>query len=74
MLSGMRRNPAAHGLLGETLGPLLERLPARAVVRAGLGRCLGCAMAPFETVEEAARILRRDPAKVAHALEVARGR
>ncbi len=54
---------------------VLTELP-RAVHRAGLARCLGCAMAPFETLGEAARILRLDPRRLALTLapEVAHGR
>lgn len=46
-----------HGphLLDLTVAHLLERWPRSAAVlkRAGLAGCLGCAMAPFETLREA---------------------
>lgn len=43
-------------------------LSARALRAAGLGRCVGCDLSMFETVEEAARELGKDPAIVARAL------
>lgn len=49
---------------------LLRRHPQAAQVLRdeGLASCLGCVMAPFETVAEAARELGVDPARVARAL------
>jgi hypothetical protein len=67
-------SPSPRTLLARPLAPLLAALPVRAVHRAGLARCLGCALAPFETLGEAARILHLDPRRLAQALEVADGR
>lgn len=71
-----RPTSPSSALLSRPLAPLLAALPVPAVHRAGLARCLGCAMAPFETLGEAARILRLDPRRLARALapEVAHGR
>lgn len=37
----------------------------------GMGACLGCPIAPFESVAEAAAACRQDPARVALALQSA---
>lgn len=49
-------------LLELLISDVLVRWPeaASALRRAGMGSCLGCAMAPFETVREAAQELRLD--------------
>ncbi len=49
---------------------LVRRYPGATQVlrQAGLASCLGCAMAPFETVTEAALELGVDPQRVERAL------
>jgi len=51
-------NRSHLGVLELTVEQLLHRWPKSADVlrRAGLSGCLGCAMAPFETLAEALRI------------------
>ncbi|MGA9521997.1 MAG: hypothetical protein WBV82_11060 [Myxococcaceae bacterium] len=45
---------------------LLRRWPAavRGFRKAGLGSCIGCAIAPFETLRAAIQIHRLEPGKV----------
>jgi len=64
-----RRSTAS--LLRLPLTELLAALPPRAVKPLGLSACLGCAMAPFETVGEAVRIMGCDAQRVSRALEAA---
>jgi len=65
----MTRASRSASLLHRPLRELLARLPAAELHRVGLGACLGCAMAPFETVAEAARMLGLDTGRVVSALE-----
>jgi hypothetical protein len=67
----MTRSTAIAVLLQRPLREVLAAVPARHLLRAGLGSCVGCAAAPFETLGEAVEILKLDAAKVAHALSVA---
>lgn len=53
------------------LSALLTTLAPRALAPLGLAPCLGCAMAPFETVGEAVRIMGADAQRVGRALEAA---
>lgn len=69
----MARRPALSAVLRLPLADVVHRLSPRVLREAGLGQCLGCAMAPFETVEEAARDLSLDPASLARRLEAALG-
>lgn len=57
-------------LLELLISDVLARWPeaASALRRAGMGACLGCAMAPFETVREAAKELQLDIKKVEQVL------
>lgn len=60
-----------------TIEELLQRWPRSAEVlrRAGLSGCLGCAMAPFETLAEALRIYRVDAGPVlAELSRIAKGK
>lgn len=67
----MTRSTATSVLLQRPLREVLAAVPARRLHRAGLGACVGCAAAPFETLGEAIRILKLDAAKVARALGTA---
>ncbi|MFZ5443097.1 MAG: hypothetical protein ACOZQL_24025 [Myxococcota bacterium] len=67
-----RRTPSLRALLRRPLGEVIAGLSPAALAAAGLARCAGCAMAPFETVGEAARIFHLDPQRVARALAAAR--
>lgn len=62
-----RNAPLSDLLVAE----VLQRWPklATAFRKVGLGNCIGCAMAPFETVEEAIHIFKLDPKKVLPELE-----
>lgn len=64
-----RRSVAS--LLRFPLSELLSLVPASALKPLGLADCAGCAMAPFETVGEAVRIMGCDARKVARALDAA---
>ncbi len=50
---------------------VLSKLPLSALKRLGLLPCVGCAIAPFETVEQAARVLGLDPPALGRSLEAA---
>ncbi len=67
----MARRSASTPLLRRPLAELLRDLPPRTLAAVGLGPCMGCAMAPFETVEEAACILGRQPSRLAARLSAA---
>lgn len=56
-----------------TVAEILQRWPdLYPVFKAeGMGACLGCPIAPFESVAEAAVACRQDPARVALALQTA---
>lgn len=53
-------------VLADTLEELLRRWPsaAQALRRAGLCDCVGCAMAPFETLDDAVRTYGLDRRRV----------
>jgi len=70
----MSRRPPALAVLERPLSEVLASLPAKEVCRAGLHACVGCAVAPFETVGEAVRLLKLDAPKVARALSAALAR
>ncbi len=55
-------------LVDRPLGELLDALPAQVLQRAGLGACVGCAMAPHETLGEAVRALNLDLSAVVRQL------
>lgn len=65
----MPRRPPSLDVLQRPLSQVLAAVPARDACRAGLGPCLGCAVAPFETLGEAVRVLKLDAAKVVRALK-----
>lgn len=67
----MKRKDATLPGLGDTIEEVLRRWPstAGALRCAGLGDCVGCAMASFETVAEAARTYGLDARRVLVALQ-----
>lgn len=64
----MTRSTATAVLLQRPLREVLAAVPAPQLLRAGLGSCVGCAAAPFETLGDAVQILKLDASKVARAL------
>lgn len=68
-----RRSPAREALK-ESLPDTLARLTPSQACALGLGPCLGCAIAPFETLGEAVGLLGLDVARVLAGLRAARRR
>ncbi len=69
--------PSERPELRQTVEEILRRWPgtASAFVRLGLADCVGCGMAPFESLADAARHYGVDPARALAALRAAaRGR
>ena len=64
-----RRSPQV--VSGLSVSAVLERLPLPVSKRLGLQPCLGCAVAPFETLAEAARILGLDRRRLCASVEAA---
>ena len=61
--------------LQTTMAELLEDCPAAGAVLARRGMaCVGCVMAPFETLGEAARAYGTDPDELLHAVSAVRSR
>jgi hypothetical protein len=57
-------------LLDQPVSSVLDREGApKAFLESGLGQCIGCAMAPFETLGEALQAFGLEPGRVLRALE-----
>jgi hybrid cluster-associated redox disulfide protein len=65
-LCAVQHNGPKHPLLDLLVSDLLERWPAaaRGFRKAGLAACIGCAIAPFDTLEAAIRIHGLDAGRV----------
>lgn len=68
-----RRTPGREAL-EQPLAEALARLTPSQACALGLGPCLGCAIAPFETLGEAVGLLGLDVARVLAGLPAARRR
>ncbi len=66
----MKRRPSRQ-LASLTVSTVLERLPLPVLKRLGLQRCIGCAIAPFDTLADAARVLGLDQARLERAVGAA---
>lgn len=70
----MSRRIPGREALQQPLPEALERLTPSQACALGLGPCLGCAIAPFETLGEAVGLLGLDVARVLAGLRAARRR
>jgi hybrid cluster-associated redox disulfide protein len=70
--TGIRRFPVAEPTVDSTMAELLEAFPCARAVLSGRGMaCVGCPMARFETLAEAARAYQFDAADLLR--QMARG-
>ncbi len=70
----MSRRSPSKSQLSRSLSEVLSGLSPAAARSLGLLDCMGCAMAPFETVADAVRILGLDPKALCEGLEAKAGR
>ena len=69
-LNVVQHNGPSHPLMDLLVADLLRRWPAamRGFRKAGLGGCIGCAIAPFDTLRAAIQIHGLDAGRVLHEL------